>query len=396
MRTLLASSFVVLGIVAAGCTSAEVSEDAAPALSTEDATSCNNGQLPAADRTRKAVVSHPFGTNPGLYEVLNLSAAGKLSRTGKSFTMGKANSYAPIVFTPSGRIGLAAQQDGTIGVFRFETNGNVTVVNKGWSGGFYTTSIVMDPSGTKAYALDGNVEINGGGVYQIAIACDGTLTTTARTVTGNVSTAMSLFPNDTKRAVLYSMSAGSSDVSANAHRVDLSRTPATIEASGDAFGDQAAHSSAVAVTRDGKYALVGDDGIQMGDRLAVVDTTYLKHRQIFTSRAPFAIVMSPWGNAAMVVNGDDADSIEKLKYTGNEDAPFTQPVELTYAFPKPLLPGAASAIERGQLKGRVLVGELLAVRQVQFTSAGDVKDVAQLTWPDGGNENILGTIGVQP
>lgn len=314
-------------IVGAGCaTSTEDSGSAGPAL-TEDATSCNNGTLPAADRTRKVVVSHPFGDDPNVYEVLNLSASGTLTKTGKTFDMGKANSFAPIVFTPSGRIGLATQQDGTIGVFRFETSGTVTVVSKAWNGGFYANAVTMVASGTKAFFVDSDTVANGGGVYQIAIACDGTLATTARTVTGSGATAMSLVPNDRKSAVLYANSAGASDPTSNAFLVDLASTPATVKVGGDAFGDQVAHSSAVGVTLDGKFALIGDDGITAGDRLSVVDTTYMKHRQIFTSRASFAVVMSPWGNSAIVVNGDDANEISTLRYNpANEDGLSPRPV----------------------------------------------------------------------
>ena len=397
MRTQLLSSLVVLGLVAGGCASSTTDGEEGAAPLTEDATSCNNGALPAADRTRKVVVSHPFGTDPAVYEVLNLSASGTLTKTGKKFSMGQANSFAPIVFTPSGKIGLATQQDGTIGVFRFETNGSVTVVNKAWSGGFYANAITMDPSGTKAYAVDSDTVENGGGVWQIAIGCDGTLTTTARTVTGGGATAMSLVPTNKKNAVLYANSAGASEPTSNAFLVDVGVTPATVKVGGDAFGDQVAHSSAIGVTLDGKYALIGDDGITAGDRLSVVDTTYMKHRQLFTTRAPFAIVMSPWGNAAIVVNGDDADEISTLRYNpANEDAPFTQTGDIAYTLPRPSLPGAAVQIERGTLKGRVLVAELLAVRQVKFTSAGDVKDVSQLKWPDTDNGQIIGTVGIQP
>lgn len=42
------------------------------------------------------------------------------------------------------------------------------------------------------------------------------------------------------------------------------------------------------------------------------------------------------------------------------------------------------------------MAELLAVRQVKFTSAGDVKDVSQLTWADTDNGQIIGTVGIQP
>src|SRR4051812_27315124 len=57
MRSQLLSSLVVLGLVAGGCASSTSDGDEATAPLTEDATSCNNGALPAADRTRKVVVS---------------------------------------------------------------------------------------------------------------------------------------------------------------------------------------------------------------------------------------------------------------------------------------------------------------------------------------------------
>src|SRR5262245_10363086 len=72
-----------------------------------------------ADRVRHVVIAHPLaaGGVPGNdWEVLDLSMTGELSRPGRRFTMGHALT-GEVAFTADGKIGVAAQGDGSVGVF---------------------------------------------------------------------------------------------------------------------------------------------------------------------------------------------------------------------------------------------------------------------------------------
>jgi DNA-binding beta-propeller fold protein YncE len=350
--------------------------------------------IAAADRKRKLVVSHPFGDNPRRYEVLDLDRRGQLTRSDVMFEMDRATSFAPIAFTPDGSIGIAVQERGTLGVFRFDDEGRVTVVDPAFRGPFFARSVVIDEDGARAYVTDGNTEENGGGVYALSIGCDGHLSLRGQVVPGATAHALAFLPGSGRRAVLAAGKAFASAEANDAFLVDLKRH--RLLAEGDGFGDHSAIVSSLAVTADGKYALVGDDGLMIGNRVAVVALPSMERKQVLETRAPFAIVTSPFDNAAIVVNGDSADEITTLRYErGNASEPFALTGVLAYTAPRPQLPGAAVMIRRGSLKGRVLVSELLAVRQVQFTRDGVVADIGRTTW-ESGIPSIVGTIGVQP
>lgn len=51
---------------------------------------------------------------------------------------------------------------------------------------------------------------------------------------------------------------------------------------------------------------------------------------------------------------------------------------------------------QGKLTGTTFVGEVAAVRQLRFEAAGGVEDVAQLVFPGGGLDTIVGVVGVEP
>ena len=99
--------------------------------------------------------------------------------------------------------------------------------------------------------------------------------------------------------------------------------------------------------------------------------------------------------SAIALNGDSTDAIHVLSYDATRAAPFVITGELAYKFAKPELPSTASSIDRGPLRGTVLVSENLGVRKVVFGADGAVTDVAKLAFPDG-IANIVGVVGVQP
>jgi len=60
-----------------------------------------------------------------------------------------------------------------------------------------------------------------------------------------------------------------------------------------------------------------------------------------------------------------------------------------------MLPGDLATIDRGALKGRVLVSENVSVRQLAFRADGSVEDLGSLQFGSG-LDNIGGAIGVTP
>ena len=69
--------------------------------------------------------------------------------------------------------------------------------------------------------------------------------------------------------------------------------------------------------------------------------------------------------------------------------------EVTYMGASPMLPGDLTMIDRGALRGRVLVSENVSVRQLAFRAGGIVEDLGSLAFGSG-LQNISGAIGVTP
>jgi DNA-binding beta-propeller fold protein YncE len=352
----------------------------------------------AADRARKLVASHPYDASAAkakVFEVLDLSATGTLSRpsTPVTFQMGVAFD-TPIVFTSDGAVGLVAQDDGTIGVFRLDASGPV-VVHAAYKGDFYADRVLLSPDGARAFVLDSNTLENGGGVYEFAVACDGTLTPRGHVVSASGTRAMQLFPGDPSKALIYGTKVTGAAATADVHLFDT--TSWTRLGSGTAFASNDAIPSDLAITPDGKFAFVADDGAIVGNRVEIVSIngTTLANAGELSTPYPDGIAVSPWGNAAFVMNDDSTDQIHIFKPSSSGTTPWSITGELAYKFGKPQIPVSISTIDRGGLKGTAFVGENLAVRQLQFTAAGDVVDTAKLAWPDA-MENIVGVVGVQP
>jgi DNA-binding beta-propeller fold protein YncE len=370
--------------------------DASADTSMDAQIGCPRAAAPA-DRARKVVISRPFGAGTSkatTYEVLDLAADGTLTRpaTPVTFSMG-TGLEGSIVFTPDGKVGLAAQDDGSVGVFTLDSAGTPTVVQAAFRDGFYAQRVVVSSDGARAWVLDPDTGNNGGGVYELAIGCDGTLTSRGLVVSGGGANAMTLLPTDPTKGVLAATAAYDSGPGLDLHVVDLFAR--TRVASVAAFPDGGAIPSDVAVTPDGKYALVADDGVLVGNRVAVVglDPTPAQ-AGLLSTPYPAALVMSPWGNAAVVLNDDATNQIHVLAPTTNGTS-WTITGELAYVYGAPQLPVSASLIARGALEGYVFVAENQAVRTLAFTAAGQVIDTAKLTF-SGGNESIVGIVGVQP
>ena len=328
------------------------------------------------------------------YEVLELSVAGSLTRTNETFEMDRG--LAEIAFTPDGEIGLVAQDDGSVGVFAFDEAGKVRVVHAAFKGDFYASHVVVARDGARAFLLDSQTKNNGGGVHEVRIGCDGTLTYVGLAIPGGQAHAMALLPTEPDRAVLVAGAAFDSGAGDYAHRIDLApATPARL-ASGPVFGDSDAIASWVAVTPDGKWALVTDNGFAKGSRMAAIALDTMKPAPTMTVANPAAVVMSPFGNAALLLESDGEDALRPLTYDPtNATKPFTVGPELAYKDGKKTeLPLIAVVIDRGTLKGRVLVAENQAVRQLAFAPDGGITDLGVLAFE--GFTGMVGSLGVQP
>lgn len=351
----------------------------------------------ADDRTRKVVISHPFGEGGSkmkAYEVLELSTAGSLTRTNETFEMDRG--LAEIAFTPDGQIGLVAQDDGSVGVFAFDDAGKVRVVHAAFKGSFYASHVVVARDGGRAFLLDAQTKNNGGGVHEVRIGCDGALTYVGLSIPGGQAHAMTLLPADPDRAVLVAGAALDSSAGDYAHRIDLVATKPARLASGPVFGDSDAIASWVAVTPDGKWALVTDNGFAKGSRMAAVALDTMKPAPTMKVANPAAVVMSPFGNAALLLESDGEDALRPLRYDPTSaDAPFEVGPELAYKDGKKTeLPLIAIAIDRGSLKGHVLVAENQAIRQLAFAPDGSISDLGVFAFE--GFTGMVGSLGVQP
>lgn len=356
-------------------------------------------RLPApADRTRQVVVSHPYTAAGGqamTYEVLALSADGALATSGTVFAMGRAT-WGTIAFTPDGEIGLVAQDDGTLGAFRLDGAGAPQVIEAGLAGSFYASGVVMDPAGSRAWVLDGNWRKNGGGLYSVAIGCDGSLVDDGQVAAAKLPYGLVFL--DDGNALVAAHDLLTSTVGWDAHLASLDGTP-TYLAGVDAFGDDEAIVSAAAVTPDQRFFLIGDNSAFSGipNRIAVVEiaTDSLVATQVLTPiDDPVAIVPSPFGNSVLVASGF-SDALLALDYDPTANPPFSLRGELSYVGPAPQLPGHAVLIDRGMLRGRVLVAENTGVRRVAFAADGSIADLG-VTSLGTGTESIVGAIGVQP
>jgi len=385
-------------------TPADTIDDGDPADTVDDEEIPNPcPRLPGpADRDRAVVISRPYDASGGqasLFEVLTLSASGSLSASGPTFELGRGT-LGEIAFTPDGIVGVAVNDDdGTIGVFTLDAAGTPTVVQARFDPGAYASRVIMDASGERVFVLSSQWADVGGGIYSVAIGCDGSPSTEGIVIAAKLPYTLDFLPGAAGRAVVASHDIAGSDP---AHDVELLQwaVPPALVGGADAFGDDEAIVSSSAVTPDGLYHLVGDNSMFSGipNRVAVsrILEGGMEAVQILTPiEDPVAIVISPHGNAGLVASGT-GDALVVLGYDSSSvSTPFSNEGELAITSEAVALPGAAVMIERGSLMGRVLVAELSAVRQVQFDADGSVTDLGTTSFGEG-LENIVGLIGVQP
>jgi hypothetical protein len=350
------------------------------------------------DRARHVVVARPYdvdGNQANTWEVLDLSISGDLTRPTprRFFTMGRA-SFGTIAFTPDGEIGLVAQDDGTVGVFALDAAGVPSVVHAGFDGGFYASGIAIDPSGDRAWVIDGNWRKNGGGIYGVTIGCDGTLTSTGLAVAAKLPAAIAFAGG---HAIIAATDVADSAAGDDVHAVTWGGTPEAVSGA-DAFGAEDPIVGGAALTADGATFLVGDVSQFSGvaNRVAVVrvdGATVTPVSVISPVDDPQSIVASPFGDVAVVASAF-GDALVVLD-TGGPAGAWRVRGEVPYTSGNPLLPGDLAMIERGTLRGHVLVSENVSIRHLAFRANGDVDDLDALAFGSG-LDQIPGAIGVTP
>jgi hypothetical protein len=361
-------------------------------------------RAPAApDATRVVVVSHPYdpsGNPSSKYEALTLASDGTLAKTGHTFSLGRSSS-GKMAFTADGKIGIVPDEDGDLGVVRFDEAHAPTVVHAKFHGSFYATVVSVEPGGESALVLDYDTRQNGGGIYRVKIGCDGTLTDEGLIAPSKLPAAIGWL-TDGVHAVLAAEDVLDSPAHADADLLAFGPTPSVL-AGADAFGDDDAIVSSLAVTHDEKFALVADDS-QFGTvppRIAVVGVgaTSLTAVSVLQQADdsitdPVDLATSPYDDAALVVSGFD-NAIFALAYDPSSGTPFTPAGEISYVGQAPQLPLVAVEITRGALNGLVLVSENTGVRPVRFEPGGQITDLGLFSLGDG-LDALTGSMGVSP
>ncbi|MCD6497827.1 MAG: hypothetical protein J7M25_05910 [Deltaproteobacteria bacterium] len=354
------------------------------------------------NKERFIVVSHPFtanGQDSSEYETATLAKDGTVAFTGNQFQMGKS-SDARIVFTPDGKVGIVPQIDGTLGAFTIDESGQVQVTHAAFSGSFYASSLVMDPTGDRVYLLDSQWRNNGGGIYSVRINCDGTLADEGLVAPAKLAYAMVLLKDQSGRAIVYATDILSSEAGKDAHMLQWQGATPTLLTSAPLFGTDEAIVSSAAVTDDGTYFLVGDNcGFCTSDNrvgIMAIGSNSLTLVDVLTSiEDPMDIQVSPYNNAAIVVSGF-GNAVFGLAYDPTNQAhPFTNQGEITYNGQSPQLPARSVMLTRGPLRGTLYLAENMGIRVLRFESNGGVTDVNMIS-SGSGTDRVVGSIGVQP
>ncbi len=393
--------YTLVLLAACGGGDASAPDAAVDAEVTADAPSGCMRTPAAPDRARFVVISHPFdsaGAAAPVFEVLDLSPTGALTRPQlpRTFSLAKRASFGTIEFTPDGEVGLVALENGHLGVFRLDAVGAPTVVQAGFAGSFYADRIVIDPRGDRAWIVDGNTRGNGGGIYLVTIACDGTITDRGLVAAADLPGGLA-FTGDGRAVVPASNILDVTTSGLDAHLLRWGDAPSVLGGA-DAFGDDDAIIGGSALTSDGRVFLVGDKSsfANVPNRIAVVGvgaSALTPLNVIAPLEDPEAIATSPFGDVAIVTSAF-GDAIFVLD-TGGTAGAWRIRGQVSYIQGSPMLPGDLAKLSRGMLNGHVFVSENVSIRHLAFRTSGAVEDLGSLQLGSG-LQNISGAIGATP
>jgi hypothetical protein len=346
-----------------------------------------------ADRVRRIVVSHPYDANSAksnAWEVLDLSMTGEITRPNRMFTMGRAY-IGEVAFTPDGKIGIAPQEDGSLGIFKLDDAGVPTVLHASFKGSFYAARVVVAPTGS-IYVLDTQWRENGGGIYELSIDCNDTVMDKGLVAASKLPASLKFTTGN--HQVVAAVDIGDSSMGKDVHLVTFGGP--TVIASADAFADDMQIIGGSTLTAAGTEFLAGDVS-QYGtqpNRVAVVPvtgTTLGTPYMIPNVEDPLGLFASPFADKVLVVSGFGDAMFQLTKMNGT----YVSSGELTYQGAKPQLPGGAVMIDRGALRGLVIVAENVGVRRVEMFANGNIVDRGMFSLGNG-LVNSTGAIGVTP
>lgn len=339
------------------------------------------------------------------FSTFSLTSAGIVTELGE-FELGGYNTAGRIAFTPDGRLGAVAlesrtQQDrGTVGVFRLDDAGQVTVVHANYKAAFFAAAVAFSPDGAFLYVSSDGTANNGGGLYAIPVGCDGTLGESTRILSGAGTTPPFWAPSNAAapwRALVASNALEGAGAGQGLHLITFDGVTAARLGSVDAFGQQTLINE-IAWAADGTHALLVAPNPNIGGQRVIGvrsdgEAPVLDHA--YELAGAETVVASPYGNSFFIALADP-DGMARVSYASTSEPAFAAP-ETVVAGVKPQLPFAAHAITRGALKGRIVFAELDSIRQLQFDAEGDVSNVSQFKMPSAGDDDftaILGAFGL--
>ena len=346
------------------------------------------------NRDRFVVVSKPY--RPGAerapdYEVWTLSQNEDIAPTETLFSMSRTFK-GEIAFRVDGSIGAVAQDDGSLGVFKIDDQGNVDVTHSSYVGEFEANSVSFDPNHPdRLIVMDGRWDEFGGGLYEVMLDCEGTIVSESLIVTSKLATDMTWM--DREHLLLSATSALDSGEPHDLHVLDWQPQNVSRRSSSFNFDGELVKKSFVAFTSNKKHLLVAENSglTSRPHRIAVyewTEGTMLFKQLIESIEDPHDALISPFDDSALVISGF-GDSIYRLEYDENSETPFGPPTTVS----SPPLPGHGVMIKDGLSEGLVLVAENVGIRMLKFNE-GSVIDLGAVT--RSGIEHIIGAIGVQP
>lgn len=359
----------------------------------------------APGHTRHVVVSRPYSSTGGaatLWEVFPLLSDGTLGASRGTFDMGAAGRAfgGKVAFTADGALGVTVHDRGEVGVIAIDEDGGVEVVMPATDLGPYVDRVIV--RGDDLYLLDSNWANNGGGVYHATLACDGTIGKVERLYPTKLVAGLVLV--DTPGGVEHLVAAREAVTTTPGHLHRVAKVGETwTRLDGvDVFGDDEAILSALAVTPDQRYAVVGDNSAfsSSSNRVGVASLgpggwggPMSTKPALSPFNDPYDLVASPYNDAVLVVLGF-ANRVNVLSYAPSSATPFTNQGSPTYVVQAPQLPGDAVLVGGGH-PDLVLVVENTALRRFRFNGDGTVSDLGRVI-AGSGFLAIPGAIGVQP
>lgn len=367
--------------------------------STTDTIKPNCIELPAS-HTRHIVLSRPY-TEEGLasltWEVYPLRADATLGPRTTTFELGAAGRAVggKVAFSEDGALAMAAHDRGEVSVFAVTADGEVVVTQPATDLGPYVGAIEIH--GDDVFLVDGNWQNNGGGIYHTRLACDGTLGPVSLLYATKNAYGVKVRGGLGALEHLVMAREAVDDTSGYVHRIAQAGPNWTRLGGVNVFGDDDGITSAMVVTPDWRYVLVADNSEFSGvpNRIGVATIDPMANRQLLSPLDdPYDMVMSPYGNAVLVVLGY-ANRVTVLSYDAqNTTTPFAVRGMPTFTTQVPQLPSDAVALY-GDHDDIVYVVENTALRVFRFEANGTVTDLGRQI-EGSGLTSIPGAIGAQP